>query len=144
MSDTSFNSSGKKFYVTHGDGYLSWDRGYRFLRKIIRSRLFIWLYRWIHPTIGYAFGRWVSKKGEHYEHSDEYNKRIADEMTIHANNRLEEGYDFFITGHYHQAKELSLKSGKLVILGDWLSFFTYAKFDGEELKLHYWKKNETM
>ena len=52
LSDTSFNSSGKKFYVTHGDGYLSWDRGYRFLRKIIRSRLFIWLYRWIHPTIG--------------------------------------------------------------------------------------------
>ncbi len=142
FSDTSFNSNGKKFYVTHGDGYLSWDRGYRLLRAIIRSRLFIWLYRWVHPTIGYAFGRWVSKKGEHYEHSDKYNKRIADEMATHANNRLKEGYDYFITGHYHQAKELSLKSGKLVILGDWLSFFTYAKFDGDDLKLHYWKKNE--
>ena len=65
-------------------------------------------------------------------------------MTIHANNRLEEGYDFFITGHYHQAKELSRKSCKLVILVDRLSFFTYAKFDCEDLKLHYWKKNETM
>ena len=61
FSDTSFNSNGKKFYVTHGDGYLSWDRGYRLLRAIIRSRLFIWLYRWVHPNIGYAFGRWVSK-----------------------------------------------------------------------------------
>ena len=143
FTDTTFNVNGKKIYVTHGDGYLSWDRGYRLLKRIIRSRLFIWFYRWIHPNIGYAFGRWVSKKGEHYIHSDQYNERIANEMSIQANKRLEEGFDFFITGHYHQAKELSLKSGKLVILGDWLSFFSYAKFDGQDLKLHFWKKDET-
>ena len=99
--------------------------------------------RCIHPNIGYAFGRWVSKKGENYEHSDQYNERIANEMSIHAEKRLGEGYDFFVVGHYHQAKELSLKSGKLVILGDWLSFFSYAKFDGQDLKLHFWGKDET-
>jgi len=142
FTDTTFSVNGKNIYVTHGDGYLSWDRGYRFLKRIIRSRLFIWIYRWIHPNIGYAFGRWVSKKGENYEHSDQYNERIANEMSIHAEKRLEEGYDFFVAGHYHQAKELSLKSGKLVILGDWLSFFSYAKFDGQDLNLHYWVKDE--
>ena len=54
----------------------------------------------------------------------------------------DDGYDYFISGHYHQAKELQMKKGKLIILGDWLSFFTYAKFDGKDLKLHYWNNNE--
>ena len=65
-------------------------------------------------------------------------------MTIHANKKLDEGYNYFITGHYHQAKELSLNGGKLLILGDWLSFFSYAKFDGQDLKLHFWKDHETV
>ena len=144
FSDTQLTVKNKRFFVTQGDGYLSWDRGYRVLRGIIRSRIFIWCYRWIHPTIGYAFARWVSKKGEHYQHSDEYNRKISDEMTIHANKKLDEGYNYFITGHYHQAKELSLNGGKLLILGDWLSFFSYAKFDGQDLKLHFWKDHETV
>ena len=64
-------------------------------------------------------------------------------MSIHEEKRLGEGYDYFVAGHYHQAKELSLKSGKLVILGDWLSLFSYAKLDGQDLKLHFWGKDET-
>jgi len=143
FSDTTFELNGKKFYVTHGDGYLSWDSGYRLLKGFIRSRLFIWTYRWVHPRLGYAFARWISKKGEHYHHSDEYNKKICDEMAIHAQTQLNNGYDYFITGHYHQAKDLPLNGGKLLILGDWLSFFSYAKFDGKDLKLNFWKNHET-
>ncbi|MBT3738975.1 MAG: UDP-2,3-diacylglucosamine diphosphatase, partial [Candidatus Marinimicrobia bacterium] len=77
-----------------------------------------------------------------YHHSEEYNKKISDEMTIHANKQFSNGSDYFISGHYHQAIDLKLKNGKLLILGDWLSFFSYAKFDGENLKLHFWKDNE--
>ena len=142
-TDTEFSIQGKRFFVTHGDGYLSWDRGYRLLRRFIRSRLFIWSYRWIHPRIGYAFARWISKKGENYEHSDEYNDRIANEMSIHAREKFKEGFNYFVTGHYHQARELPLNGGKLVILGDWLSFFSYAKFDGQDLSLQFWVNDET-
>ena len=142
FSDTEFMINGKRFFVTHGDGYLSWDRGYRLLRKFIRSRLFILFYRWVHPRIGYAFARWISKQGENYQHSDEYNKKISDELSIHANKKLNTGYDYFISGHYHQAKELNLDNGKLLILGDWLSFFSYAKFDGQNLKLYFWEEYE--
>jgi UDP-2,3-diacylglucosamine hydrolase len=135
--------NGKKFYMTHGDGYLSWDKGYRLLKRLLHSRLFIWTYRLLHPRLGYRIGEWVSKKGKHYHHSKEYNKKISDEMSIHAQKRLEEGYDYFITGHYHQAKELTLNGGKLLILGDWLSFFSYAIFDGHDLKLKFWGNHET-
>ena len=132
----------KTFYITHGDGFLSWDKSYRALKKFIRSRLFIWFYRSLHPRIGYSFANWVSKKGDHYVHTKEYNKKILDEMKIQSKPFLDGGYDYFISGHYHQAKELDMKNGKLLILGDWLSFFSYGKFDGNDLRLHFWKKDE--
>ena len=132
----------KTFYITHGDGFLSWDKIYRALKKFIRSRLFIWFYRSLHPRIGYSFANWVSKKGEHYVHTKEYNKKILDEMKVQSKPFFDDGCDYFISGHYHQAKELDMKNGKLLILGDWLSFFSYGKFDGQDLKLHFWKKDE--
>ena len=132
----------KTFYITHGDGFLSWDNSYRALKKFIRSRLFIWFYRSLHPRIGYSFANWVSKKGEHYVHTKEYNKKILDEMKVQSKPFFDDGCDYFISGHYHQAKELDMKNGKLLILGDWLSFFSYGKFDGEDLRLHFWKKDE--
>ena len=132
----------KTFYITHGDGFLSWDKSYRALKKFIRSRLFIWFYRSLHPRIGYSFANWVSKRGEHYVHTKEYNKKILDEMKVQSKPFFDDGCDYFISGHYHQAKELDMKNGKLLILGDWLSFFSYGKFDGQDLKLHFWKKDE--
>ena len=140
--DVKIKIGGKTFYITHGDGFLSWDKSYRALKRLIRSRLFIWFYRSLHPSIGYSFANWVSKKGEHYAHSDEYNKKILNEMRIQAKPYLDNGRDYFISGHYHQAKELDMKNGKLLILGDWLNFFSYAKFDGNDLKLCFWKKDE--
>ena len=56
FSDTTFDLNGKKFYVTHGDGYLSWDKGYRLLKGLLHSRLFIWTYRMLHPRLGFRIG----------------------------------------------------------------------------------------
>ena len=35
FDDTTFSLKGKNFYITHGDGVLSWDYGYRILKKIM-------------------------------------------------------------------------------------------------------------
>jgi len=63
-------------------------------------------------------------------------------MQKQAQPFFDNGCDYFISGHYHQAKELDDENGKLLILGDWLSFFTYGKFNGQELTLNFWKKDE--
>jgi UDP-2,3-diacylglucosamine hydrolase len=34
-----------------------------------------------------------------------------------------------------------VNGGKLVVLGDWLQYFSYAIFDGNELELKFWEKN---
>ena len=42
----------KKFFLHHGDGIDTSDKGYLLLRKILRSKINIWLYKLIHPDFG--------------------------------------------------------------------------------------------
>jgi len=44
--------------------------------------------------------------------------------------------DYFIYGHLHFPMELKVnEKSTQVTLGDWITHFTYAEFDGELLKL---------
>ena len=46
-----------------------------------------------------------------------------------------EKVDYFIFGHCHILLDQELpEGGKIVILGDWISRFTYAVWDGNSLK----------
>ncbi len=138
MDDTIITSNGKTFYLTHGDGLLSWDRGYRALKRLIRNRLFIWCYRWVHPTIGYKFAEWISTKGRHYEHTAEYNQKVIAELKAHAETITKDDVDFFICGHYHQTVAEPIEGGQLFILGDWISYCSYGVFDGTTMALKEW------
>ncbi len=135
----SLEESSGKFLIIHGDGLLSWDFGYRTFRKIIRSSLFTWLYRWIHPDIGYAIGRWISRTGRHPAHTKEYDDRVIADLTEYAVEKFRDGMDYIIMGHYHQVKKIKINGGTLVILGDWLTHRSFGYFDGKEFSLNYWR-----
>lgn len=135
FNDADFTCTGKKFHLTHGDGILSWDRGYRILKTVIRNRVFIGLYRWLHPTIGYAIAHWVSKRGYSNGHSDEYNECVQTELTSYAEYFIKQDVDYVISGHYHQRVDKDIRGGKLLILGDWIHAPSYGYFDGKHLSL---------
>jgi len=80
FDDATLEVDGKKFYITHGDGLLSWDHGYRMLQKTIRSPFFIWLFRWLHPTIAYKIANSISKSGRHPTHSEGFNEDVRIEI----------------------------------------------------------------
>ena len=134
-----FEVNGKKLLIIHGDGLLSRDKGYRVLRGLFRNRLFVALYRILHPDLGYTFARWISKAGNHTPHSDEYNQAVVTELKEVARNHNNQGIDYIVMGHYHQAKKVSLGDGSLVILGDWISLNSFGYFDGDEFSLNYWR-----
>ncbi len=137
--DVEFELAGKNFYITHGDGLLSWDRAYRVMRWVIRNPVFIWLFGWLHPNLGYRLANWISRTGHNYMHSDEYNQKIVDDLMQFASEKFSAGFDYLITGHYHQTRVEKTAAGQLVILGDWINYFSYAVFDGKELSLESWK-----
>ena len=52
--------------------------------------------------------------------------------------------NFFIYGHRHIELDLMLSAtSRVLILGDWINFFSYAVFDGENLFLEEYIEGET-
>ena len=52
--------------------------------------------------------------------------------------------NFFIYGHRHIELDLMLSAtARILILGDWINFFSYAVFDGENLFLENYIEGET-
>jgi len=140
---------GKKFYLAHGDGLGPGDNGYKFLKKVFSNRLNQFLFRWLHPDIGAKMGLYFSGKSRLAnmikEDKKENLNRIEDEMLYkYATGLLTGGLiaDFFVFGHRHRPADVELNHGcRMIILGDWLTNFTFAEFDGNTLELKYFKNN---
>jgi UDP-2,3-diacylglucosamine hydrolase len=128
---------GKRFFLFHGDGVAKKDYGYRFLKKVLRNRFSIKFYQWIHPDWGIPFARFVSGSSRHYTNHIKLNDHS--DYLEYAQERFEDGYDYVIMGHRHNPFEYEEKGKKYINLGDWLYNFSYAVFDGENLKIKYHK-----
>jgi UDP-2,3-diacylglucosamine hydrolase len=50
-------------------------------------------------------------------------------------------YDYLVFGHRHIPLDIQLTpQSRYINLGEWISQFSYAVFDGNELKLEYFEK----
>ena len=141
--------NGKNFYLAHGDGLGPGDHGYKFIKKVFASRLNQWLFRLIHPDLGISMALFWSRKSRNSalqkeKLEEERNLRLINErILIHSKELIQQhpGLNYLVYGHYHYPVEtrISEKAVQLV-LGDWLTHFTYAVFDGETLSLKEFKE----
>ena len=134
-----FTFNNKTFFIAHGDGLGPGDKGYKRMKKVFTNPFSKWLYRWLHPDIGVGLAQYLSVK----------NKLISGEEDVvflgeenewlvqYAKRKLEsKHYDFFLFGHRHLPMDIQLnETSKYINTGDWITHFTYAVFDGEELTL---------
>ena len=142
LNDVEIKINNKRIFVTHGDGLLSWDHGYRLLKTIIRSNLFTKVFKWLHPTIAYKLARFVSRSGKHNTYTNDFNKDVRRELKNSAEKNFEKGFDFMITGHYHLGELFKLKKGKLAILGDWFLDRHTQYLMEKDLQLKDWESIE--
>jgi UDP-2,3-diacylglucosamine hydrolase len=125
---------GKRLH--HGDGLAGKDTGYRMIKPILRSRLSIRLYRWIHPDIGVRFARGSSRASRRYTTTKDYGEE--DSMRQYAADRLKEGVDIVVMGHRHAAAFEQIGNGVYVNLGDWITANTYAVMQNGKIALATW------
>ncbi len=139
--DFTFNE--KSFLIGHGDGLGPNDKGYKRMKKILTNPFFQWCYRWLHPDLGMRLGHYLSVKnklisgeedavflGENEEWLAQYAKR----------KNLEKSRDYYVFGHRHLPLNISIdQHSRYINLGDWISHYTYAVFDGNQLELKSWK-----
>jgi UDP-2,3-diacylglucosamine hydrolase len=134
----------QKFLLIHGDGILKNDRGYRMLKKLLRSPVTIRLFRIIHPDLVYKIARKVSKFSRKYSMKKiggENTETTRKELIQFAEEQFQQGIQNVIMGHYHLP--IIYQSGEQVFinLGDWMQYFSYAIFDGRNLSLCYWPRS---
>jgi UDP-2,3-diacylglucosamine hydrolase len=127
----------KKIFLIHGDGVSDLDRRYRLVRKILRNRFNIFLFRWLHPDLGVALANTLSRLSKHQDR--EYKKYVGDQSTEKFfQSKFDQGADIIIMGHHHLPEERLFGEKKYINLGDWISHFTYAEWENSTVVLKKW------
>ncbi|MDR0422782.1 MAG: UDP-2,3-diacylglucosamine diphosphatase [Proteiniphilum sp.] len=130
--------AGKRFFLAHGDGLGDDSRSFHFLRRVFHSRWLRKCFSAVHPrwTIPLAH-RWSDSSrarggvtpylGEEREHLIRFAKAMLKESP---------DIDYFVFGHRHVLLDLPVaRKSRVIMLGDWITLFSYAEFDGVNLRL---------
>ncbi len=130
---------GRRLYLHHGDGLYPDDHGYRLLKKVLRNRLIIALFRLIHPDLAACIARITSSTSRKYLAPPPGRDEVyANLFRAIADTRLAEGFDAAVYGHSHVALAEKRAEGTLVLLGDWIARSTYAVLEHGVFTLHEW------
>ncbi|MGI9546668.1 MAG: UDP-2,3-diacylglucosamine diphosphatase [Flavobacteriaceae bacterium] len=131
------------FFIGHGDGLGPGDKGYKRMKKLFTNRLAKWLFRWLHPDLGVRLAQYFSVKNRLISGEEDIKFLGEDKewLVQYARRKLEQNhYDYFVFGHRHLPLEIELNGKSTYInLGDWISYYTFAVFDGQKLKLENFK-----
>lgn len=141
---------GSRMLLAHGDGVWQHSRKFKFLRSLFRNRFCQFLFAGIHPRWTVAFANAWSRHSREVESCDSQ-KMQAMKVKVKSNmvhlmdfcrnyNTLHPDISYYIFGHLHIiADEPVGPKARMIILGDWIDKFSYAVFDGKEMKIETFK-----
>ena len=91
------------------------------------------------PVIGVGLANFLSRRSRAQTGATEevFLGEDKEWLLIHCKDVLKEKkVDFFVFGHRHLPIDYRLHNGSRYInLGDWIRYYTYAVFDGEQMEL---------
>ena len=134
----SLSVQGVKILIIHGDGVLPEDSGYRLFRRVIRSKLCIFLFKILSPKLGY----YIASKISHADKPTTYykdNESLKSKLLEYARTRWKSS-DVVLMGHYHQSGIIQEKDKKLIFLGDWLTKYLVTVYDNGQWNQIHWEK----
>lgn len=127
----------KKTYLAHGDGLGPGDKSYKLMKKAFSSKLLQWMFsNLLHPNVALKIAMKISHDRDALNKNPKFLGK-KEWLIQHAKKiNLEDKHDYYIFGHRHIPKEYPIDNkSTIVMLGDWIKTFTYAVFDGNEIKL---------
>ncbi len=139
---------GKVFYLAHGDGLGDPDRHFRILRSMFHSDTLRRVFSCIHPRWSMPFGlNWAKRSRLKREDGKEpdYMGEDKEHLVLYTKEYLENhpNINYFIYGHRHIMLDLMLSStARVTVLGDWITQFSFAVFDGETFYLDQFTEGE--
>ncbi len=141
---------GKEFFIAHGDGMGDPKKGFKLIRYIFHNKVCQWMFsNLLHPNVAMRFGlswakrsRMKSINGEEPPFMGEDREHLV--LFSREYKQSHPNIDFYIYGHRHIELDLMLTDDtRMLILGDWISHFTYAVWDGEKLVMDNYIEGES-
>lgn len=131
---------GHKFLMTHGDGIGKLQTSFKILRKLFRSKICQKLFSGIHPrwTVPFAY-KWSRHSRGNGLPTAVNAERMMNNITTFSLDFLKQHPDveYFIYGHLHLFERVRLTdTAEMVVLGEWITRNSYARWDGTALTLH--------
>lgn len=134
-----YEINSNQFLLAHGDGLGPGDKGYKRMKKVFTNPIAQWAFRWLHPDIAMKIANYMSQKNKMISGVEDQKFLGEDKefLILYSKEKLKtEKIDYFVYGHRHLPMVLDLQKGaKYINLGDWISYFTYGVFDGEQFDL---------
>ena len=133
---------GKKIFLNHGDGVGKLEPSFRFIRGLFRNKVCQFMFSGIHPrwTVPFAYN-WSAhsrKGGEARGIPDESLLKNLKDFVIEYHKAHPE-IDYFIFGHVHVlSREIVADGCEMIVLGEWIRTFSYARLENGNLSLHKW------
>jgi len=142
---------GKIFYLAHGDGLGDPDPSFKLIRWIFHNPVCQWLFSALHPRWGIWFGQtWArySRLKHEAEEPPAYMGEDREHLVLYTKQYMKEhtNIDYFIYGHRHIELDLQFSNkakARMIILGDWITQFTYVVYDGEHLFMSQYIEGES-
>ena len=142
---------GHKFLLAHGDGLGPGDTGYKLLKKVFEFKPNQFLLKLLHPDIVLWMGLYFSRKSRYAniirEGKPENKVETEDEMLVqYAKLKLsiDSEIEHFVFGHRHiPLQEKIENSAEIIILGAWITHFSYGVFENGKMSLRYFEEEKS-
>lgn len=148
--DVDVNLKGVNLFIGHGDD-TGYDKWYHILMLIFHNRFLQFCYRWLHPDLAGLIATTWSHKSRMGHYADERKngrKTIPTESEFqvrYARRLVSQGSGarFFIFGHRHEVIDAAAgpDGQRVLVIGDWIRNFTYARFDGRNVEIVHHDEN---
>lgn len=135
---------GKRIFMEHGDGVGRLPRSFRMLRRLFRNRLAQILFGSVHPrwTIGlaHAWSAHSRRKGGYLADAGSSDNTVVRPLRLFAEDYQQKHpgeIDLYVFGHVHCTIDEPLPGGaRLIVLGDWITRFSYGVMHDGQFSLH--------
>ena len=132
--------------VGHGDGLGPGDSTYKLLKGFFENKLARWMFRQVHLDLGGRLAQAWSKhsRAANIQKGEERFKGEANEWLYQYCLEVEarQPHDYYVFGHRHLPLDLRVSpSSRYINLGEWLTQYHYAVFDGVALSLIHYPPN---
>lgn len=126
-----------RILVGHGDGLGDGDYVYKVLKQFFNNPFCQFLFRWLHPNLGFGLAKFWSRKSRISNHKDEHFLGEDEWLWGYCKNiEKQHHHDYYIFGHRHLPLNLAVgEKARYINLGEWFNHCQYVVWKDENLEI---------